>query len=57
MNTNKGWKGRQPGLFVPENIKVDNGTLQLWANYTSYPPSDGYCMQTISVITNPLKIN
>ena len=26
-----GWLGRQPGLFDPDNVKVSNSKLQLWA--------------------------
>lgn len=26
-----GWPGRAPGLFDPDNVKVANGSLQLWA--------------------------
>jgi beta-glucanase (GH16 family) len=27
-----GWRGRQPGLFHPSNVRVADGQLQLWAN-------------------------
>ena len=46
----KYWKGRQPGLFEPNNVKMNNGYLELWANYTSYPPQDGYYNYTTSAV-------
>ena len=51
-NTNPTWKGRQPGLFEPQNVRVNNGTLELWAYYnkSSNPNDDGYGNYTTSAV-------
>ena len=47
-----GWYGRQPGLFQTSNVKLFNGTLQLWATYNDpiYQPHDGYSNYSTSTI-------
>ena len=49
---NPGWKGRQPGVFIPSNVCVNNGTLQLWAYYnkSSNPNNDGYGNWTTAAV-------
>ena len=53
-NYNPNWKGRAPGLFQPGNVKLNNGTLELWATYNDpiYPPSDGYHNWSTSTVTS-----
>jgi len=47
-----GWPGRQPGLFDPNNVVVQNGTLQLWARAAKRNDSwpEGYDNYTTSAI-------
>ena len=53
-NYNPGWKGRQPGLFQQSNVRLYNGTLQLWATYDDpvYEPFDGYHNYSTSAVTS-----
>lgn len=36
-----GWKGRAPGLFVPENVSVANGYLNIQSTVLDPPQEDG----------------
>jgi beta-glucanase (GH16 family) len=54
-----GWPGRQPGLFDPANVIVENGSLQLWARAAkrndSWPA--GYDNYTTSAIHSQAMIH
>eukprot|EP01084_Bolivina_argentea_P317561 550616_1 len=54
-NYNPRWMGRQPGLFWPDNVRINNNTLQLWANHTilnSTYSSKGYQNYTTSSVVS-----
>ncbi|EDQ88578.1 uncharacterized protein MONBRDRAFT_37405 [Monosiga brevicollis MX1] len=54
LDHNPEWQGRLPGLFNASNVKVSNGTLQLWArNANITDPSlrqQGYANFTTSAV-------
>ena len=52
-NYNPNWKGRQPALFEQSNVRMYNGTLQLWTEYDNPKYStDGYHDWSTSAVTS-----
>ncbi len=46
-------KGKKPGLFVPRNIQLDNGKLNIWARSENVPGApSGYHSFTTAAITS-----